>query len=145
MEDIENAYYWLVTQNAEKIKALDLQSGLSFMNLAACNSVDFQNMGTWTGQIDMTIHIKQQKGDVIKGITIDTNPQNESTISPEVQFKKIKELETLYNKSLHEVVEFAKVNPNCLMDDWARYLRDEEKEMILKKILEEYSNYRGMK
>jgi len=143
MEDIENAYYWVVTKRVDRFKNLDLQSGLCFLNRAACLILDFSKTGVWTGAIDTPIQIKQHKGDVVEGIIIDTNPQNISTISPDIQFKKIKELEDLYGCPLGQLIDFALHHPECLMDDWAKYLRQEERKMILDKILYEYGNYQS--
>ncbi|MEM3127296.1 MAG: hypothetical protein QW331_04495 [Candidatus Woesearchaeota archaeon] len=140
VEDIENAYYRIVTNDRSK-ENLDLQSGLCFLNKSAIKLLDFSNVPRWTGNINIAVQIKK-KGNVVKGITIDTNPQNESTISPDVQFKKINELENSYGYKLLEAIGFVLKNPDFLMSDWKSNKSKKEIAEILNEIVIGYEKYK---
>ena len=141
-EDLENAYYWRAT-GLRRIERLDLQSGVCYLNKASIDKLDLQGTGAWCGAIELPVQVRMMGGSVVKGMTLETNPQNESTISPEDQFRKIMELEEQYGIKLAQIINYAKERPKCFMDDWTRGHTKRDIAEILQVIEREYDQFKA--
>jgi len=104
IEDLENSF---VYYNYSIKQKLDFQSGLVILNKALLKELIYLPSGKWAGNIDLIKDVLDCSGELISGKEIETLPQNESSISYDVQLLKFKELEKKFNCSLKDVLIYS--------------------------------------
>ncbi len=127
MEDLENMYIYMLSDLRALNKKADFQSGLSITSRAANNKLNFENVGSWIGNLHMAIQVMRNKGRLENEFIVQTNVQNESTINFDVQCAKISQLYKYYMIPLSNIVHLALNHPQeYLMDDWSAGLSREK-------------------
>lgn len=142
MEDLENLYIYMLSDLNVLDNKPDFQSGLSITSKQANYELNFDNVGSWIGNLHMAIQVIRHKGRLEKDFIIKTNPQNESTIYFDVQCAKIKQLHKYYLIPLSNIIHLAVEHPDrYLMDDWTNSKSREEIKDTIYKIEEMYNRY----
>lgn len=135
MEDLENMYIYFLSDLKVLNSKPDFQSGLSITTRAANAILNFDNVGSWIGNLHMAIQIIRHKGRLDKDFVVKTNYQHESTINFDVQCAKIDQLYRYYMIPLSNIVELAIEQPDkYLMEDWTTGKSKEEIVETIKKI-----------
>ncbi len=134
MEDLENMYIYFLSDLKVLDSKPDFQSGLSITTRAANKILNFDNVGSWIGNLHMAIQVIRHKGRLEKDFIVRTNRQHESTINFDVQCAKIDQLYRYYMIPLSNIVQLALEHPDrYLMEDWTSGKSPEEiRETILK-------------
>ncbi|WP_456409054.1 hypothetical protein [Caldithrix abyssi] len=135
MEDLENMYIYFLSDLKVLNSKPDFQSGLSITTRAANKILNFDNVGSWIGNLHMAIQVIRNKGRLDKDFVVKTNVQHESTINFDVQCAKIDQLYRYYMIPLSNIVELALEHPDkYLMEDWTAGMSKEEIAETIKKI-----------
>ena len=142
MEDLENLYIYMLSDLKVLDNKPDFQSGLSITSKHANRELNFDNVGSWIGNLHMAIQVIRHKGRLEKDFIIQTNPQNESTINFDMQCAKIEQLYKYYLIPLSNIIHLAVEHPDrYLMDDWTKDKSGQEIKDIIYKIEELYNRY----
>ena len=142
MEDLENMYIYLLSDLNVLNSKPDFQSGLSITTRAANKMLNFENVGSWIGNLHMAIQVIRNKGHLEKDFEVKTNHQHESTINFEVQCAKIDQLYRYYMIPLSNIIKLAVEHPEkYLMDDWTKGKSKQEIEQIIYRIEEMNNRY----
>ncbi len=135
MEDLENMYIYLLSDLKVLNSKPDFQSGLSITTRAANRILNFENVGSWIGNLHMAIQVIRNNGRLDKDFVVKTNYQHESTINFDIQCAKIDQLYRYYMIPLSNIVELAIEHPDkYLMEDWTAGKSKEEIIATIKKI-----------
>ena len=135
MEDLENMYIYFLSDLKVLNSKPDFQSGLSITTRAANKILNFDNVGSWIGNLHMAIQLIRNKGRLDKDFVVKTNYQHESTINFDVQCAKIDQLYRYYMIPLSNIVELAIEHPDkYLMEDWTAGKSKQEIVETIKKI-----------
>jgi len=144
MEDIENLYVYFLSNIRFLDMKLDIQSGLFFTNHIANMHLDFERVGKWVGTLHLAISLLRQPDIQVEQIVVDTNIQEDSTISFAVQCSKINELYDYYLIPMENIIRIALDNPRkYLMDDWTQNLTTEEIQQTLENIFQAYLQFKS--
>ncbi len=144
MEDIENLYVYFLSNIRFLDLKLDIQSGLFFTNHIANMHLDFDRVGKWVGTLHLAISLLRHPHIQVEQIEVNTNTQDDSTISFEVQCNKINELYDYYLIPMENIIRIALDNPRkYLMDDWTRDLTVEEIRTTLENIFQAYLQFKN--
>jgi hypothetical protein len=142
MEDLENLYIYLLSDLKVLDNKPDFQSGLSITSKESNRELNFENVGSWIGNLHMAIQVIRHKGRLEKDFIINTNPQNESTINFDMQCAKIEQLYKYYLIPLSNIIHLAVEHPDrYLMEDWTKDIGPEEIRTAIYKIEEMYNRY----
>ncbi len=142
MEDLENMYIYLLSDLNVLNSKPDFQSGLSITTRAANKLLNFENVGSWIGNLHMAIQVIRNKGHLEKDFEVRTNHQHESTINFEVQCAKIDQLYRYYMIPLSNIIQLAIEHPEkYLMEDWTKGKTREEIAAIIHQIEEMNNRY----
>ncbi|HFB67467.1 MAG TPA: hypothetical protein ENJ66_00770 [Calditrichae bacterium] len=144
MEDIENLYVYFLSNIRFLDMKLDIQSGLFFTNHIANMHLDFERVGKWVGTLHLAISLLRHPDVQVEQIVVDTNIQEDSTISFAVQCSKINELYDYYLIPMENIIRIALDNPRkYLMDDWTQNLSTEEIQQTLENIFQAYLQFKS--
>ena len=142
MEDLENLYIYMLSDLKVLDNKPDFQSGLSITSRQANQELNFENVGSWIGNLHMAIQVIRHKGRLEKDFIIKTNPQNESTINFDIQCAKIEQLYKYYLIPLSNIIHLAVEHPDrYLMEDWTQNKSSEQIKDTIYKIEEMYNRY----
>lgn len=142
MEDLENMYIYMLSDLRALNKKADFQSGLSITSRAANLQLNFDNVGSWIGNLHMAIQVMRNNGRLENEFIVQTNVQNESTINFDVQCAKIEQLHRYYMIPLSNIVHLALNHPDeYLMQDWTKNLSKEKLEADIHAIEAMYRRY----
>ncbi len=143
MEDVENLYVYFLSNIRFLDMKLDIQSGLFFTNHIANMHLDFERVGKWVGTLHLAISLLRHPDIQVEQIQVDTNVQDDSTISFAVQCNKINELYDYYLIPMENIIRIALDNPRkYLMDDWTANLSLEEIRQTLENIFHAYLQFK---
>ncbi len=144
MEDLENIYIYMLSDlKALNMKA-DFQSGLSITNKKANRGLNFDNVGSWIGNLHMAIQVMRAHGHLEYEFQVHTNAQNESTINVDAQLAKIDQLYQYYMIPLSNIVHLALTEPEAyLMKDWREGLSWETVKADIRAIEALYTTYKA--
>ncbi len=142
MEDLENMYIYMLSDLKVLDSKPDFQSGLSITSRAANKILNFDNVGSWIGNLHMAIQVIRAHGRLEKDFEVKTNYQHESTINFDVQCAKIDQLYRYYMIPLANIVQLALEHPErYLMEDWTNGKSREEIAADIHKIEEMNNRY----
>ncbi len=142
MEDLENMYVYMLSDLRVLDSKPDFQSGLSITTRPANIMLNFDNVGSWIGNLHMAIQVIRQKGRLEKDFEVKTNVQHESTINFDVQCAKIDQLYRYYMIPLSNIVHLAIEHPErYLMDDWTKGKSEKQITAEINKIVEMNDRY----
>ncbi len=143
MEDIENLYVYFLSNIRFLDLKLDIQSGLFFTNHIANMHLDFDRVGKWVGTLHLAISLLRHPQIHVEQIEVNTNTQDDSTISFAVQCNKINELYDYYLIPMENIIRIALDNPRkYLMDDWTQNLTVDEIRTTLENIFQAYLQFK---
>lgn len=142
MEDLENMYIYLLSDLTVLNQKADFQSGLSITSKKAHESFDFNNVGSWIGNLHMAIQVIHNAGRLENNFMVETNAQNESTINFDVQCRKIEQLFLYYLIPLSNICLLASEHPGrYLMNDWTADKSAEQIKKDIYSILAMYNDF----
>ena len=142
MEDLENLYIYMLSDLKVLDNKPDFQSGLSITSKEANRELNFDNVGSWIGNLHMAIQVIRHKGRLEKDFIINTNLQNESTINFDMQCAKIQQLYKYYLIPLSNIIHLAVEHPDrYLMEDWTKNISSDEIKTAIYKIEEMYNRF----
>jgi len=142
MEDLENMYIYMLSDLSVLDSKPDFQSGLSITSSAANQILNFENVGSWIGNLHMAIQVIRDMGRLEKDLEVETNVQHESTINFNVQCEKIDQLYRYYMIPFSNIIRLAVDHPErYLMEDWTEAKSKQEIAEIIYKIEELNNNF----
>lgn len=143
MEDIENLYVYFLSNIRFLEMKLDIQSGLFFTNRRANLQLDFNRVGKWVGTLHVAIALLRDPSVQVFQVEVDTRMQEDSTISFQVQCRKIDELYDYYLIPMENIIRIAMDNPRkYLMNDWNQGLNRKQIREKLEHIYQAYLEFK---